>query len=176
MVPADPFKIYRKWDGVWVCDGCGASPKEQSLMFHCHMCNYDLCSACYFGLEEDHPDHEDTFHAASRVDRCLPTWTCDVCRTAVDFAFTCSTCETPFVLCKTCFFQIHNPDVHKHRLDICDASAVYANQKGHWHCDICGGGGKHKSQMFHCRKCSEFDVCFDCMFEGIDTPWALKQP
>ena len=59
--------------------------------------------------------------------------------------------------------------MHKHRVVLADCAKVYPKHRGNWHCDICGEGGKKRSQMFHCFECGNVDICSDCLFEDIET-------
>ena len=61
------------------------------------------------------------------------------------------------------------PDLHGHRVVLADPKKIYPKFRGNWHCDICGEGGKRKSQMFHCFECGNVDICTKCLYADIET-------
>ena len=176
LKPIDPRLAYRKYTS-WFCDGCGRefTTSDTETLFHCSICQYDICSDCFRGTK--HHLHQHPLCLVSKDthggDCCT---NCSKCIVESQYR----KCRDPnccFSLCGLCYLSPpkYHPYHRDHPLALCDAGEVYPQSAGMWHCDNCTSTSPYREQtalpatqpMYHCDVC-DYDLCENCYKRGLD--------
>ena len=177
LKPVDPRIEYR-YHYDWICDNCQKTFSRRNtpnVFFHCSECQFDLCPDCFMG--EKHYLHQ---HRLARIKHSRHTTLslpyCSHCTTQISGPayHVCHNPTCQYTLCGKCYAS--SPQSHpyhpEHPLERCDASEVYPQSCGMWHCDHCTSLTKEPSPlppsepMYHCMKC-EYDLCEQCFENGL---------
>ncbi len=177
LMPVNPvIKYHYYYD--WTCDNCHRRfdySNTPEVMFHCPLCQFDLCPDCYTGTK--HHLHQHNLVEASIS--LLRVRHCTHCRTVISerYARACRDPSCNFTLCNKCYYTVKpvpHPFHPSHPLELCDPAATYPQSGGLWHCDRCTSNHPRKEAsplspeepMHHCEKC-QFDLCQRCYRQGL---------
>ena len=185
LVKVDTRDVYPTYQARWHCDTCGKifdGMKDGSISredseeadnrhaYHCHHCNFDVCSQCFRG--HLHPYHNHRLKAASAT--LLYTggrWECDGCKRLFSeltetMCYSCQKCEVD--LCKRCFngewhHILHTGMGRGHSLKPINPEIKY-HYYYNWSCDNCQrvfSDGHTPPVLYHCSTC-QYDLCPEC--------------
>lgn len=185
LTKSDTREIYSSYEAKWHCDSCerifdglkdgfvsdeDSEEPDNRNAYHCHLCNYDICTQCFRGTF--HPFHKHRLkraHASILYPEASGQWRCDACKrvftelTEQD-CYTCQDCHVD--LCTNCYkgrwrHALHNSDSHT-------LMPVHPEIKYHyyydWSCDNCYRvfhSANTPEVLFHCQDC-QYDLCPDC--------------
>ena len=176
LKPVDPRLTYRKYTS-WLCDACDRefTTRDTETLFHCSVCQYDICSDCFRGIK--HHLHQHPLCLVSKE-----THGGDCCTNCSKYIVEseyrkCTDPNCCFSLCGLCYLSPpkYHPYHREHPLALCDASTVYPQSAGMWHCDNCTRTNPYREQtalpttqpMYHCDVC-DYDLCENCYKRGLD--------
>ena len=176
LKPVDPRLAYRKYTS-WFCDACERefTSSDTETLFHCSVCQYDICSDCFRGNK--HHLHQHPLCLVSKN-----THGGDCCSNCSNYIVEQQyrKCRDPnccFSLCGLCYLSPpkYHPYHRDHPLTLCDAGDVYPQSAGFWHCDNCTNANPYRQQvalpatqpMYHCDIC-DYDLCENCYKRGLD--------
>ena len=176
LKPVDPRLAYRKYTS-WFCDACDRefTTMDTETLFHCSVCQYDMCSDCFRGIK--HHLHQHPLCLVSK-----DTHGGDCCTNCSKYIVESQyrKCRDPnccFSLCGLCYLSPpkYHPYHRDHPLALCDAGEVYPQSAGMWHCDNCTSTNPYREQtalpatqpMYHCDVC-DYDLCVNCYKRGLD--------
>ena len=176
LYPIDPRIEYRHYKS-WSCDVCnktGEHGEKAWLLYHCKLCEEDVCETCFEGTA--HHQHQHGIVERERgEERRWEAINCSICSLQImsQHYYSCRFPNCPFFMCRECFVAPPRPHpLHPgHTLNLTDPLKVYPDAGGTWHCDNCKKSANASSKMYHCGDCGKFDLCEKC-FKG-DTPKAM---
>ena len=176
LLPINPRIRYRCYE-EWLCDVCfkrGTHDSELLLLFHCEVCEENICFSCYQG--HSHQLHEHGL--ISRHTLRISDETCSLCNQKVkNDGFACRLPQCMFFMCKDCYHSPvkYHPSHPEHVLYLTDSRDLYMHSRdpGVLHCDNstcnCPLGKstlQTKCLMYHCRIC-QYHLCENCFNEGF---------
>ncbi len=189
LAKADTREIYAAYQAKWHCDACervldgmketfisseDSEEPDNRMAYHCHQCNYDICTQCFKG--NLHPFHTHRLKKAV-ADILYPEtggqWRCDGCKRVFSElterdCYTCLKCQKD--LCKKCYkgewkHALHNSEGHKLMPVHPEIEYRYFYD---WSCDNCQRiftDANTPEVFFRCTTC-QYGLCPDC-FTGV---------
>jgi len=129
----DPRATYPLLEGCWVCNRCQSKGYPSTTLYHCSLCNFDLCDSC---INTRQPIIQPILQPILQP----------IIRPVVN---------SPRL-------NAYYTSKHTHPLYLSDPRMTYPTCSGSWICDYCRKNGSPASVMYHCDLC-DYDLCDSCL-------------
>lgn len=174
LIPIDPRIRYRCYE-EWSCDVCdkrGTHDDPMWVLFHCEICEEDICYSCYHG--ESHQLHQHGLIPCLTLR--IKDETCSVCSKKIKKdGYACRLPHCMFFMCSDCYHSPvkYHPSHPEHVLYLTDFRDVYTNSRdsGVLYCNnsTCNRllektAPQTTVLMYHCPVC-QYDLCERCFDE-----------